>query len=133
MKYTDFFKKLYFIDYAITIVPIFPLCPPSLSNPHTLRQSPHPCSCPWVMGIVLWLLHFLYCTSHPHGDSVTTYLYLLIPSPLHPFPHTTLPSGNHQNAPHTHDSVSVLLVCSVCFLDTIVDRYIFFAILLFMV
>ena len=56
------------------------------------------------------------------------YLYFLIPSPLHPFPHTTLPSGNHQNVLHIHDSVSVLLVYLVCFLDSIVDKYVFIAI-----
>ena len=31
---------------------------------------------------VLWLLHFLYCTVHSHGYSVTVYLYFLLPSPL---------------------------------------------------
>ena len=33
--------------------------------------------------LVLWLLHFLYCILHPHGYSVTTCSYCLIPSPLH--------------------------------------------------
>ena len=68
-----------------------------------------------------------------HGYSVTTYLYFLIPSPLHPLPHTLLPSGNHQNTLCIHDCVSVLRVCLICFLDLIVDRYVFFAILLFIV
>ena len=68
---------------------------------------------------------------HPHGDSVTTYLYFLIPSPLHPPIHIPLPSGNCQNTLHMHESVSVL-VCLVCFLDSI-DRYVFIAILLFIV
>ena len=124
---------MYFIDYAITIVPIFPPLTPPPSTPHSLRQSPHHCSCPWVMCTVLWLLHFLYCTVHPHGYSVTTYLYFFTPSPLHLFTHTHLPSGNHQNALYLHDSASVLLVCLVCFLDSIVDRYAFVAILLFTV
>ena len=108
--------KFYFIDYAIIVVPIFP--PFSLPSqwyiPHSLWQSPPHCSCPWVMCIILWLLHFLYCTSHPHGYSVTTYLYFLIPSPPRPFPYTPLPSGNYQNPLCIHDSVSVL-VCLVCF------------------
>ena len=69
----------------------------------------------------------LYFTSH--GYSVTTYLYFLISSPLHPFPHNPLPSGNHQNALCIHDSVYVLLVCIVCFLDSIANRYVFIAIL----
>ena len=28
-----------------------PLCPPPTSTPHSLRQAPHHCSCPWVMHI----------------------------------------------------------------------------------
>ena len=60
-------------------------------------------------------------------------LVLLNPSPLHPFSHMPLPPGNHQNTLCIHDSVSVLLVCLVCFLDSIVDRYVFIAILLFIV
>ena len=32
---------------------------------------------------------------HPHDYSVTTYLYFLIPSPLHPFSPFPLSSGNH--------------------------------------
>ena len=61
------------------------------------------------------------------------YLYFLIPSPLYPFPHILFPSGNHQNALHIHDSVSVILVHYICFLDSIVDRFVFFAISLFIV
>ena len=49
---------------------------------------------------VLWLLHSLYCTLHAHGYSVTIYLYFLIPSPLHPFPHMPFPFGTHQNSLH---------------------------------
>ena len=81
---------------------------------------------------VLWLLHFLYCTLQPHDYSVTTYLYI-IPSSLHPFSHIPLPSDNHQNALCIQDSVSVILVSLVCFLVTIGDRYVFIAILLFIV
>ena len=40
---------------------------------------------------------------------------LLNPSPLWPLPCAPLPSGNHQNALCMHDSVSVLLVCLLCF------------------
>ena len=71
-------------------------------------------------------------TLHPHGYLVTTYLYFLIPSPLHPFPDNRLPSGNPQNALHIHDSVSVLL-CFISFLDLIVDTHVFITILLFIV
>ena len=62
-----------------------PLLPSTQYPPHSHRQSPHHCSCPWVMHVSIWLLHFLYCTLHPHGYSVTSSLYFLIPSPLHPF------------------------------------------------
>ena len=75
------FKKLYFIKYAITVVLIFPpLLPLPLAPP---TPSGHR-SCLWVLSHttvcghgsfvkVLRLLHFLYCTLHPHGYSVTTY------------------------------------------------------------
>ena len=78
-------------------------------------------------------LHFLFCTLRTHGYSVTIYLYFLIPSHLHPVPYMPLPSSNHQNALHIHDSVSVLLVCLLCFLDSIIDIDVFIAILLFIV
>ena len=46
-----FIFKLYFIDYATTVVPIFPLCLPTHSTPNSLLQSPHHCPWPWVMHI----------------------------------------------------------------------------------
>ena len=88
------FFKLHFIDYAITVVLIVPPLPASTQHPHSLRQSPHHCSCPWVMSVSSLAAPFpvLYFTSH--GYSVTTYLYFLIPSPLYPFSHTPFPYGN---------------------------------------
>ena len=127
------FFKLYFIVYAITSVPIFPLCSPPPSTTHSLRQS-HTIVHVHVSCVqLLWLLHFLYCTLHPHGYSVTTSLYILIPSPLHSFPLYLSPCGNHQSPLPIRNSVPVLRVCLVCFLDSIVDRHIFSAILLFIV
>ena len=41
---------LYFIDYAITVFPIFPLYPPSTLHPPTL-QHPTLSSCPWIVHI----------------------------------------------------------------------------------
>ena len=35
-----YFSKLYFIDYAITVVPIFPLWPPPPSTSFSLQPSP---------------------------------------------------------------------------------------------
>ena len=105
----------------------FPLYPPPPSTTYSLRQCPHHCSCPWVMCVSSLATPFpiLYFTSP--WLFVTTNLYFLIPSPLHPLPYNTLPSGNHQKSLHIHDLVSVL-ICLVCFLDTIVDRYVFIAI-----
>ena len=102
------------------------------ATPHSLRQSPHRCSCPWVMCISSLATPFLilYCTS---PWLFCNYHLFLIPSPLDPFPHTSLPSANLQNALCIQDSISVLLVCLVCFLDLIVDRYVFIDILLFIV
>ena len=119
------FFKLYFIDYAIRIVLTFPPLSLSSQHPSFPQATPHHCSCPWVIRISSLATPFLHCTLHPHGYSVTTYLYFLIPSPLHPLPHVPFPSGNHHNALRIHDSVSVLLVCLVCFLDTVVDSFVF--------
>ena len=129
----NFLIKLYFIKYAITVVLIFPPVP--LLHPALLTPSGNPSTVVHVHGSwisVLWPLHFLYCTVPPHGSSVTTDLCFLIPSPLHSFSHTSLPPGNHQNALRIYDSVSVLLVCVVSFLDSII-RYVFMATLLFIV
>ena len=106
----------FFVFYILLVMLLqssqfFLLCLPLLStptpsgNPHTIVHVHGSCI------QVLWLLHLLFSTVHPHGDSVTTYLYFLIPSPLHPFLHTPFPSGNHQNALCIHDCVSMLLVC----------------------
>ena len=59
-----------------------PLCPPPPSIPYLVRHLPTIVHVHGSCVYVLWLLHFLYCTLHPHGNSVTTYLYFLIPSPL---------------------------------------------------
>ena len=103
---------------------------PPHSTPHSLRQSPHYCSCPWVMCISSLatpfpMLHFTF------PWLFYDYLFVLLnpltfhPCPYIPLPYTPLPSGSHQNTLHIHDSVSVLYVFLVCFLDSIVDRYAF--------
>ena len=60
-----FFLKLYFIDYVITVIPIWPLCSLPPNTPHSLSQSPHHCSCPQVMCISSLATPFpiLYLTS----------------------------------------------------------------------
>ena len=59
------FFKLYFINYAIIVVPFFPLLSPFTSAPYSLRQSPHHCSCPWVICVSSLAAPYpiLYCTS----------------------------------------------------------------------
>ena len=127
-----FFLKLFCSDYAITVVLIFPFCLPPPSTSHPLRQSPHHCSCPWVMCISSLvtpspILHF----TSPW--LICNYLFVLLnPLTSSRLPHSLLPSGNHQNALRIHDSVSVLL-CLVHLIDSIVDRCVFVAILLFIV
>ena len=117
-------KKIIFYWLCYCCCLNFPPFAPSTWHPHSLRQSPHHCSCPWVLRISSLALPFpvLYFTSPwqivaDSVHSVTTCLYFLIPSPLHPFPHNTRPSGNHQNPHCNHDSASAFLVCLVCFLD----------------
>ena len=105
--------KLYFIVDVITVVPIFLPLSPSTQHPHSLRISPHHCSCPWVICISSLATPFSYtlCTVHPHGYSVTIYLYFLIPSPLHPLPH----SPSHLAIIKT---LSVSMILSLFFLFT---------------
>ena len=121
-----------FLNYILLIMLLqlswfFPFCPPPPSTPYSFKQSTCHCSCPWVMcmffGCSISLLYFtspwLFCN----------YLFVLLdPLTFSPIPHiSSLLSGNHQNAFSFHDPVSILLVCSVCFLDSIVERYVFFA------
>ena len=133
---TFFHFKYILLIMLLQLSQFFPLCPNPPSTLHSLTQSPYFCSFPLVMHVssVATPFPILYFIS-PHGYSVTTYLYFLILSPLHPFPHTLPSSANHQNALCIHDSVSVPLfvsVCLVCFLDSIVESYVF-AILSFIV
>ena len=118
-----------FISFMIMLLKqlsqFFPFSPPSPSIPHSLRQFPHHCSCPWVMhiGSLATLFPILYFTSLWLFCDCT-FVSFLNPVLLHAFLYTPIPSGNHQNALHIHDSVSVLLVCLVYFLDQLlIDMY----------
>ena len=64
---------------------------------------------------------------------VPTNLYFLIPAPFPPMSPFAPWADNPPNDLHMYDSVSYLLVCSVCFLDSIVDSCEFIAILMFIV
>ena len=105
-----------------------PLCPPppstlhSLSNPPTSVYVMHICSLATPFPILYFTSPWLFC------NHLFVLLNPLTSSPIVPNP---LPSGSHQNALHVHDSVLILHVCLVCFLDSIVDRYVFVVILLF--
>ena len=79
------FLKLYFIDYAITVVLIFPPRLPSTPH-HPLPQViPPPFSCPWVMCVssLAPLFPTLYFTS---PWLFCNYLFVLLnPFTSHPF------------------------------------------------
>ena len=99
---TDFpfiicFYLFYNYGYYISLIMLlqlyqfFPLCPPPLSNPHFLRQSPHHCSCPRVTRISFLATPFpvlcftspwLFCNYLPVLLNPLNALLL----PLHPCP-----------------------------------------------
>ena len=110
--------KLYFIDYAITVVLIFHPWALPPSSPQSPRQCPHHCSCPRVMCISSLATTFLILYFTPPW-LICNYLFVLpnplTSSPILPNPPRLPQSGNHQNALHIHDPVSVLLVCLVWF------------------
>ena len=115
--------------YVITVVPIFLLLLPSTQHhPRSVRQSPHRCPRPQVMHMYSLdtLIPMLYFTSPwllcDYQFVVLNPFTSLIHSP------TPFPSDNHQNVLCIYDCVSVLLVC---LLDSIVNRYVFVTILLF--
>ena len=119
-----YFLKLYFTDYASTVVLILPPFPSQPSTLHSFRQFPQHCSCPWVMHISSLATPFpiLYFTS---PWLFCNYLFVLLnpltssPIPLHSPP-------IWQPSKHSISMIlSVLLVCLVCFLDSTVDRYLF--------
>ena len=127
---THFFLLNYILlIMLLQLSQFFPCCPP-----HIAPSTPQAIPTPLFMSMGHAYKFFGYSISYtvlyiPHGYSVSTNLYFLIPSPLHPFPQTPLPFGNHPNILHIRDSVSVLF-CVVRFLDSVVDRYMFIAILM---
>ena len=117
------FFKLDFV-YAITAVLIF-LCPPPA--PQQLPQAlSTPLATPTGLAGKFSGHCFLFCSVHPHDCSVTTNMYLLKLSPFSSIYPTSIPCSNHQNVLCIYDCVLL-----VRFLDSIIDRYVFIAILLF--
>ena len=111
---------------------LFPLCPPPSTTLYSLRKSPYHCSCPWVIYIYSLatpfpILYFTFPWLFCSYQFVLLNPFITSPVPLQP-----LPTGNYQNSLCIHDSVSALFVCLI-FLDSIVDRYVFIASLLFIV
>ena len=85
----SYFSNYFFIDYAITVVLIFLLLPYSTQQPHSLRPSPHHCSCTWVMHIsslttpfpiLYFIFPWLFCN----------YLFVL----LNPFTSSPIPTAS---------------------------------------
>ena len=87
-----FFFMLYIFLKSILLTMLLQLsqfCPPPSSTYHCLRQSPHHCSCPWVMHISFLATPFpiLYCIS---PWLFCNYLFVLLnaltfsPTPPHP-------------------------------------------------
>ena len=62
---------------------------------------------------------------------IPTNLCFLIPTSYPLFPPFPLPTDIPPNDPHIYDSVPVLLVCLVCYLDSIIHSCEFIAILMF--
>ena len=110
----NLFLKLYFIDYAFTVVPIIlPLPPAPSRTPHSLRQFWHLCLCPWVMHLSSLAAPFLilYCTS---PWLFCNYLFVLL-SPLtsSPIPVNTSPIWK----PSKCSSYPRFWLCSFCLLS----------------
>ena len=109
-----------FLNYILFIMllqlwQVISLCCPPPSTPHSLRQSPCLCSCPWVMRISSSATPFpvLYCTS---PWLFCNYLFVLLnPLPSSSIPLHPPPFGNHQNAPYIHDSVCYSCLLSLFF------------------
>ena len=110
---------------------VFLFCP---TPPSTPIPSSHPplSLCPRVMYINSLVTPFpmLFLTS-PYF--VPTNLCLLIPAIFPPFSIFCLPTDKPLNDLHIHDSVPVLLVCLICYLDPIIDSCEFIAILMFII
>ena len=109
----------------------FTFCLPHPAPPASHKQSPHLCSCPWVMHISSLATPFLilYFTS---PWLFCNYLFILLnPLTSSPIPLHSLLIWQPSNCSPYRDFVSVVLVCLVCFLDSIVDSYVFIAIIFF--
>ena len=112
--YPFYFLKVYFVDYAIMVVPFFSTLFPSALYPMP-PSFPHLSSRPWVVHISSLASPFpmLYLTS---SCLCCTYLLCFLFSV--PFPPSALlphPTGSPPRDLHFCNSLPVLVVCLVCF------------------
>ena len=97
----------------------FPFAPPpsDIATPLFMSMGPAYKFLDYSFPILYFTSPWLFCS----------YLFALL-NPLTSSPIRALPPiWQPSKTPHTYDSVSVL-VCLVCFLDSVVDRYVFIAI-----
>ena len=126
------FLKIYFIDYAITVVPIFPPLPPSSWCPHPLQQST-----PTLAYVCASCIVSSLASPFPILFSTSPCLFLptiYASDSLHLFPHFS-PSPSQLITVQVI-SISVILLLFYLFawfvfLDSVVDSCEFVAILLF--
>ena len=109
---TRLFFKIYFIDYAITVVPFLPFTPPHPAHPLPPTFPPYS-SCPWVIHI---------------SSSASTFPILFLPPPVYflptiygtyslylsPLSRSHSPIDNPPCDLLLYGSVPVLVVCLVC-------------------
>ena len=109
-----FLKKIYFIDYPITIVPSTPLYSPLPCTPIP-PAFPLFSSCPWVIHISSLASTFpiLFLISSCLSSTYHLCYLFSVPFPLLPPSHSA--TDNPPCDLHFCDSVPVLLVCLVHF------------------
>ena len=110
-----FIFKIYFIDYAITVVPFLPLFPSALHNP----SYPHslPLLVP-VQGSYIYKFFGFYISYTILNLPLSTFylpFMLLILCIFSPSLLTHSPADNPPCDLHFCDSVPILVVCLVCF------------------
>ena len=112
---SNFKKYIYFIDYAITVVPFFsPLYSPSRCTPPSTIIPPT-----YFMFMGHTCKFFGFSISHTILRNPLSIWYLpfmlLFPLPFPPFSPLSLSADNPPCDLHSCDSVPILVVCLVCF------------------
>ena len=102
---------MYFIDCAITVVPIFSHLPLLFSTAGP-SSNPPLSSCPWVMHVSSFVTPFPILLLTSPYLFCTTNLCLILP-PFPPFSPFPISSDNPPNDLYTYDSYPVLVVCFV--------------------